>query len=223
MSRPRSAMGGSWKKTERRRWVLSWAFLPQIHPPGQPGQGERPEGQDRERRVKLQPGIDGLAGRHGTAEAVEPGERGEDFQHAHQRGGEHAQGRKPVGVADDEVKEHQRPAEEDDDLEEIRQRAAAPELAPGDEKLRLQHEAQTVEDEVDAGRKSPARAERGHRVDEACHEHQRRQHHERDRRMGRADEQVKIHHGSRRGGPHLKRRADELQSSAKQTQATVKV
>ena len=187
---------------------LELAFLPQVHAPGQPGQGERPEGQHRERRVELQPRVDGRA--RGAFPAVEAGKHGKGLQAEDQRGREHSQGRQAVGVADDEVKEHERPAEENDDLEEVRQRATPPEMAARDEELGLQQKPDDDEDEVDARRKNAPPAERQRRVKKARQEHERRKAHAGGGRAVHANEQGKVHQGSPQGDPHLRRRAGRI-------------
>ena len=110
--------------------------------------------------MELHPWVEGDLGRGGVAQ----GDEREELEDQDHRGSESAEQREPEGRADQEVKEHHRPAQEDEHLKEIAQRAATQLLPPMRKERPLQEEPCRDADEVEAGWTVMPRAQRKHGV-----------------------------------------------------------
>lgn len=105
------------------------AFEHEIHAAGHAGQGEGSVGDDGKRRVKFEPGVRSCADQLGQSGVGIEGEKGDSLDQENDWGCKNTHQRKAIGRTDDHVDEGDRPAEEDEDLEEVGD-GAAPDLLP---------------------------------------------------------------------------------------------
>ena len=145
---------------------LQLPLLDEVHDAGHEGEGEGAIGDNRDGGVGLQPGMgDGAGARPGRA--VDGSDEGERLEDEGERRGENTQKREAIGRADDEVEQHHGPAQENEHLEEIGQRAGIERMAAHNEETGLEGEAARHRGEIDPGRLIPAPAQDEHGMGEA--------------------------------------------------------
>jgi hypothetical protein len=142
--------------------ALELVFLDEIHDASDGSESEGSVGDDREGGVEFHPRV----GEGDAGDGVGGSEGGEEEDRQDERGGEGTHQGESIGGADDEVDEDDGPAEEDEDFEEVGDRAGADLLAAEEEENAGEAEAGDHGCEVEAGGPEFTRAEGVERVAE---------------------------------------------------------
>jgi hypothetical protein len=161
---------------------LELALLHEIHHARNAGESECAVGDNRNRRVKFQPRVRRKF--HWMAD-VDWRNQGKSLQQENQRRGERAHEREPISRPHQHVDERNRPGEKDENLKQVRQRAASQRMAANEQECRLKNEPKSDRKKTKLARLKSPRPQRTDRPHD-CGEKTKR----------RNDEQISVHRES---------------------------
>src|SRR6266567_3645317 len=162
---------------------LELALLHEIHHARDASERERAVSDQRKGRVEFQPRIRRQPRR---MEIVDLGQQSECLNDKNERRGERAHQRKAIGRSDQHVNQRNRPSEENENLEQVRDRTSAKRMTADRQKRRLKNKSETDREKIKSSGVKILRPQQD-----------RRPHDRRQKTNRRKDEKLSIHRSQR--------------------------